>query len=236
MHIPCAESYAGFCVHGKCEIKYNMATCRSVSYLSWLLLSFLLSRSRAAGRSLTGETPHCLDRAWSGLIICMSCVCHKWKGRNILFIIEMEHCDIVQLSFFFHRLLAMAPTGVTRATRGHSARSPRTSTSCMWCPAARSSTTSSSPPSLAPYRSPSSLPWWCASWGKRLGVATLTEGVTFRSSTLSSSSATERIENNPRREVCTPLQPRKPTVCVTDEGLNLGLRRGTGLLVRWAKA
>ncbi|XP_055723582.1 tomoregulin-1 isoform X2 [Salvelinus fontinalis] len=28
MHIPCAESYAGFCVHGKCEIKYNMATCR----------------------------------------------------------------------------------------------------------------------------------------------------------------------------------------------------------------
>uniref|UniRef100_A0A6Q2Z2Q1 Transmembrane protein with EGF-like and two follistatin-like domains 1a n=1 Tax=Esox lucius TaxID=8010 RepID=A0A6Q2Z2Q1_ESOLU len=28
MSIPCAETYAGFCVHGKCEIKYNMATCR----------------------------------------------------------------------------------------------------------------------------------------------------------------------------------------------------------------
>ncbi|KAL0966584.1 hypothetical protein UPYG_G00297100 [Umbra pygmaea] len=28
MSIPCTESYAGFCVHGKCEIKYNMATCR----------------------------------------------------------------------------------------------------------------------------------------------------------------------------------------------------------------
>uniref|UniRef100_A0A3P9QB24 Transmembrane protein with EGF-like and two follistatin-like domains 1a n=1 Tax=Poecilia reticulata TaxID=8081 RepID=A0A3P9QB24_POERE len=28
MPIPCADSYAGFCVHGKCEIKYNMATCR----------------------------------------------------------------------------------------------------------------------------------------------------------------------------------------------------------------
>eukprot|EP00064_Thunnus_orientalis_P017407 superscaffoldBa00003684_g17488 len=26
--IPCADSYAGFCVHGTCEIKYNMATCR----------------------------------------------------------------------------------------------------------------------------------------------------------------------------------------------------------------
>lgn len=29
--IPCADSYASFCVHGKCEIKYNMVTCRSVS-------------------------------------------------------------------------------------------------------------------------------------------------------------------------------------------------------------
>ncbi|XP_062284271.1 tomoregulin-1-like [Scomber scombrus] len=28
MPIPCTDSYAGFCVHGKCEIKYNMATCR----------------------------------------------------------------------------------------------------------------------------------------------------------------------------------------------------------------
>ncbi|KAF1383190.1 hypothetical protein PFLUV_G00128750 [Perca fluviatilis] len=28
MPIPCADSYAGFCVHGKCEIKYNVATCR----------------------------------------------------------------------------------------------------------------------------------------------------------------------------------------------------------------
>uniref|UniRef100_A0A665UQ62 Transmembrane protein with EGF-like and two follistatin-like domains 1a n=1 Tax=Echeneis naucrates TaxID=173247 RepID=A0A665UQ62_ECHNA len=28
MPIPCAESYASSCVHGKCEIKYNMATCR----------------------------------------------------------------------------------------------------------------------------------------------------------------------------------------------------------------
>nr|XP_019966864.1 PREDICTED: tomoregulin-1-like [Paralichthys olivaceus] len=28
MPIPCADSYASFCVHGKCEIKYNMATCR----------------------------------------------------------------------------------------------------------------------------------------------------------------------------------------------------------------
>ncbi|KAK5920135.1 hypothetical protein CgunFtcFv8_023974 [Champsocephalus gunnari] len=28
MPIPCAESYNAFCVHGKCEIKYNMATCR----------------------------------------------------------------------------------------------------------------------------------------------------------------------------------------------------------------
>ncbi|XP_041804300.1 tomoregulin-1 [Chelmon rostratus] len=28
MPIPCADSYAGYCVHGKCEIKYNMATCR----------------------------------------------------------------------------------------------------------------------------------------------------------------------------------------------------------------
>lgn len=26
--VPCAESYAGFCVHGKCEILANMATCR----------------------------------------------------------------------------------------------------------------------------------------------------------------------------------------------------------------
>lgn len=31
MPIPCADSYAGYCVHGKCEIKYNMATCRSVT-------------------------------------------------------------------------------------------------------------------------------------------------------------------------------------------------------------
>lgn len=129
------------------------------------------------------------------------------------------HCTADLNVIFFSSwlcLLAMAPTGVTRATRGHSARSPRTSTSCMWCPAARSSTTSSSPPSLAPYRSPSSLPWWCASWGKRLGVATLTEGVTFRSSTLSSSSATERIENNPRREVCTAYsQGSQPYVWLT---------------------
>uniref|UniRef100_A0A3Q3SE66 Transmembrane protein with EGF-like and two follistatin-like domains 1a n=1 Tax=Mastacembelus armatus TaxID=205130 RepID=A0A3Q3SE66_9TELE len=28
MPIPCGDSNAGFCVHGKCEIKYNMATCR----------------------------------------------------------------------------------------------------------------------------------------------------------------------------------------------------------------
>ncbi|KAF0046398.1 hypothetical protein F2P81_000031 [Scophthalmus maximus] len=28
MPIPCGDSHAGFCVHGKCEIKYNMATCR----------------------------------------------------------------------------------------------------------------------------------------------------------------------------------------------------------------
>uniref|UniRef100_A0A3Q0S3P8 Uncharacterized protein n=1 Tax=Amphilophus citrinellus TaxID=61819 RepID=A0A3Q0S3P8_AMPCI len=29
MSIPCADSFASFCVHGKCEInKYNMATCR----------------------------------------------------------------------------------------------------------------------------------------------------------------------------------------------------------------
>uniref|UniRef100_A0A3Q2VN34 Transmembrane protein with EGF like and two follistatin like domains 1 n=1 Tax=Haplochromis burtoni TaxID=8153 RepID=A0A3Q2VN34_HAPBU len=29
MSIPCADSFSGFCVHGKCEInKYNMATCR----------------------------------------------------------------------------------------------------------------------------------------------------------------------------------------------------------------
>lgn len=28
MPIPCGDGYAGFCVHGKCEIKYNMATCR----------------------------------------------------------------------------------------------------------------------------------------------------------------------------------------------------------------
>lgn len=26
--VPCASSYSGFCVHGKCELKYNMATCR----------------------------------------------------------------------------------------------------------------------------------------------------------------------------------------------------------------
>ncbi|KAJ8337308.1 hypothetical protein SKAU_G00385280 [Synaphobranchus kaupii] len=26
--IPCADNYAGFCVHGKCEIKYNVASCR----------------------------------------------------------------------------------------------------------------------------------------------------------------------------------------------------------------
>uniref|UniRef100_A0A672FZL9 Transmembrane protein with EGF-like and two follistatin-like domains 1a n=1 Tax=Salarias fasciatus TaxID=181472 RepID=A0A672FZL9_SALFA len=28
MPIPCTDSAAGFCVHGKCEIKYSMATCR----------------------------------------------------------------------------------------------------------------------------------------------------------------------------------------------------------------
>ncbi|XP_056266535.1 tomoregulin-1 isoform X2 [Pseudoliparis swirei] len=26
--IPCADSYAGFCIHGKCEVKSNTATCR----------------------------------------------------------------------------------------------------------------------------------------------------------------------------------------------------------------
>lgn len=32
MSIPCADSFSGFCVHGKCEInKYNMATCRFVT-------------------------------------------------------------------------------------------------------------------------------------------------------------------------------------------------------------
>uniref|UniRef100_A0A3B4GFT5 Tomoregulin-1-like n=1 Tax=Pundamilia nyererei TaxID=303518 RepID=A0A3B4GFT5_9CICH len=33
MSIPCADSFSGFCVHGKCEInKYNMATCRFVTH------------------------------------------------------------------------------------------------------------------------------------------------------------------------------------------------------------
>lgn len=33
MPIPCADSYAGFCVHGTCEIRHSMATCRCVTAL-----------------------------------------------------------------------------------------------------------------------------------------------------------------------------------------------------------
>ncbi|XP_074544344.1 tomoregulin-1 [Halichoeres trimaculatus] len=28
MPIPCSDNYAGYCIHGKCEIKYNKAVCR----------------------------------------------------------------------------------------------------------------------------------------------------------------------------------------------------------------
>lgn len=31
MPVPCTDSYATHCVHGKCEIKHNTATCRCVS-------------------------------------------------------------------------------------------------------------------------------------------------------------------------------------------------------------
>ncbi|TKS79293.1 Neoverrucotoxin subunit alpha [Collichthys lucidus] len=47
MPIPCADSYAGFCVHGKCEIKYNMATC-SGQKLHYVLIAAIIGAVQIA--------------------------------------------------------------------------------------------------------------------------------------------------------------------------------------------